>query len=580
MLRQLVLPIFSIVLALELASTSVRAQEAQPAAFPAVSESISRGDALVSHQQFAEALAAYREADKNSNHTCGLCFLRVASTERLLGDFVAALEAAQRAIEIAGNDHWLAGQAHFLRGSIFASESSDLSSAALKQAENEFRAALSADPNKSVARFYLGEVLLLQGRDADGVAELNSFINGPFAEPGRIEQARRLITSPVLAREPAGPAFSVVTLEGRKITASALRGKVVLLDFWATWCPPCRESVPALVKLHQEFADRPFQIVGVSADRDEDDWKSFIRSNHMDWAESIDRDREMQALFEVDAFPTYIVLDRSGVIGFRQSGFGGPTAQNLERAINRALSKPFEAQPAAATAPPPAVVAPPVSPARPIAPAQLASIPLDALAAAAMNPDSGVGELSDSNFIFPSDDVENGDAEHGIYRNDLLRLRYKWPQSLSAVTPESLEQMNQAALEWMKKHAASNSSAPIPFPKIIFVASADRRNHAPFVRISVAMSGALDRDSALKRQKDLEERGATVSAPLQEIALGKLSLLRTDLEFPWASPPVWTASLQFMAAGQFRVTLEIFALSKSELDSLLPSAESLVAAKK
>ncbi len=580
MLRQLALPIFSIVLALELASTSVRAQEAQPAAFPAVSESISRGDALVSHQQFAEALTAYREADKNSNHTCGLCFLRMASTERLLGDFVAALEAAQRAIEIAGNDHWLAGQAHFLRGSIFASESSDLSSAALKQAENEFRAALSADPNKSVARFYLGEVLLLQGRDADGVAELNSFINGPFAEPGRIEQARRLITSPVLAREPAGPAFSVVTLEGRKITASALRGKVVLLDFWATWCPPCRESVPALVKLHQEFADRPFQIVGVSADRDEDDWKSFIRSNHMDWAESIDRDREMQALFEVDAFPTYIVLDRSGVIGFRQSGFGGPTAQNLERAINRALSKPFEPQPAAATAPPPAVVAPPVSPARPIAPAQLASIPLDALAAAAMNPDSGVGELSDSNFIFPSDDVENGDAEHGIYRNDLLGLRYKWPQSLSAVTPESLEQMNQAALEWMKKHAASNSSAPIPFPKIIFLASADRRNHAPFVRISVAMSGALDRDSALKRQKDLEERGATVSAPLQEIALGKLSLLRTDLEFPWASPPVWTASLQFMAAGQFRVTLEIFALSKSELDSLLPSAESFVVSKK
>ncbi len=366
MLRQLALPVFSIVLALECAATCVRAQEAQPAASAAASESVSRGDALVSHQQFAGALTAYREADKISNHSCGLCFLRMASTERVLGDFAAALEAAQRAIEIAGNDHWLAGQAHFLRGSIFASESSEPSSAALKQAESEFREALAADPNRSVARFYLGEVLLLQGRDAEGIAELNGFINGPFAEPGRVEQARRLISSPILAREPVGPAFSVVTLEGHRITASALRGKVVLLDFWATWCPPCRESVPALVKLHHEFADRPFEIVGVSADRDESDWKSFIKSNHMDWAESIDRDREMQSLFEVDAFPTYIVLDRSGVIGYRQSGFGAPTAQNLERAINRALSKPFEPQPVASTTPPPAaVVAPPISSARP-----------------------------------------------------------------------------------------------------------------------------------------------------------------------------------------------------------------------
>jgi len=580
MLRQLALPVFSIALGLGCAPPRLRAQEAQPAASPAVSESISRGDALTSHQKFAEALTAYREADKISNHTCGLCFLRMASTERVLGDFAAALEAAQRAIEIAGSDHWIAGQAHFLRGSIFASESSEPSSAALKQAENEFREALAADPNRSVARFYLGEVLLLQGRDAEGIAELNGFINGPFAEPGRVEHARRLIASPVLAREPAGPAFSVVTLEGREISASALRGKVVLLDFWATWCPPCRESVPALVKLHHEFADRPFEIVGVSADRDESDWKSFIKSNHMDWAESIDRDREMQALFEVDAFPTYIVLDRSGVIGYRQSGYGAPTAQNLERAINRALSKPFEPQPVASTTPPPAAVAPPASPARPIAPAQLASIPLDALAAAAINPESGAAELSDSNFIFPPDDVDNGDAEHGIYRNDFLGLRYKFPQSLAAVTPESLEQMNQVALEWMKKHAAANPSAPIPFPKIVFLASADPRNHAPFVRISVAMSGALDRDSALKRQKDLEERGASVSTPLQELALGKLSLLRTDLEYPWASPPVWTASLQFIAAGKFRVTLEIFARSKSELDSLIPSAESLVVSKK
>ena len=88
MLRQLALPVFSIALGLGCAPPRLRAQEARPAA---ASESISRGDALTSHQKFAEALTAYREADKNSNHTCGLCFLRMASTERVLGDFAAAL---------------------------------------------------------------------------------------------------------------------------------------------------------------------------------------------------------------------------------------------------------------------------------------------------------------------------------------------------------------------------------------------------------------------------------------------------------------------------------------------------------
>lgn len=110
---------------------------------------------------------------------------------------------------------------------------------------------------------------------------------------------------------------------------------------WGTWCPPCRASVPTLVNIHKKFSDRPFQIVGVSSDTDEDKWKTFIATNRMTWPEYIDLPGSLQALFEIHEFPTYIVLDRNGVIQMRQSGWDIEIGSQIEEAINKALKKPY-----------------------------------------------------------------------------------------------------------------------------------------------------------------------------------------------------------------------------------------------
>lgn len=311
---------------------------------------LAEGDKLFAKKQFEKAMEAYRKADKDSHHTCAECYLRMVRVEKYTGNLSMALDDAKHAVKAAGDDKKQAAMAHMVRGALLSQMAGKPKDKKLKEAEDEYRQALALDPAQVSAHFSLGFILLRQERDADGIAELNAYIGLPGADPKTIQKARTIIADPIRAREPFAPDFSFATLEGETISNSALRGKVVLLDFWGTWCPPCRESVPTLVNIHKKFSDRPFQIVGVSSDTDEDKWKTFIAANKMTWPEYIDLPGSVEALFDIHEFPTYIVLDRNGVIQMRQSGWDIEIAGQLEEAINKALKKPYNAENTPATA--------------------------------------------------------------------------------------------------------------------------------------------------------------------------------------------------------------------------------------
>lgn len=298
---------------------------------------ITQGDQLFAKKQFEKAMEAYRKADKDSHHTCAECFLRMVRVEKYTGDLSTALEDAKHAAKAAGDDRKLAAMAHMVRGALLSQMAAKAKDKKLNEAEAEFRQALALDPTQVSAHFSLGFILMRQERDADGIAELNVYIGLPGADPKTVQKARTMIADPIRAREPFAPDFSFATLEGATVSNSALRGKVVLLDFWGTWCPPCRESVPTLIGLQKKYSDRPFQIVGVSSDTDEDKWKIFIAAKKMTWPEYIDLPGAVLALFDIHEFPTYVVLDRNGVIQMRQSGYGIETGEAIEEAINKAL---------------------------------------------------------------------------------------------------------------------------------------------------------------------------------------------------------------------------------------------------
>jgi thiol-disulfide isomerase/thioredoxin len=117
-----------------------------------------------------------------------------------------------------------------------------------------------------------------------------------------------------------------------------LRGKVVLLDFWGTWCPPCRDSVGSLRDLNKRYAkEKAFVMISVSVHDEENVWRDFTVKNQMVWPQAFDRDNKIQRAFEVNRFPTYILIDHEGIMRFRVTGSGFDREATLIDAIHKAI---------------------------------------------------------------------------------------------------------------------------------------------------------------------------------------------------------------------------------------------------
>ena len=106
------------------------------------------------------------------------------------------------------------------------------------------------------------------------------------------------------------PVFSGKTPAGQKVQLADFRGKVVLLDFWGTWCKPCLKKLPELKKLHSALQGKDFAIVGVALD-ESNELADFLKKNKLPW-ENIADDNSICTKFKVDAFPTILLIDRSG----------------------------------------------------------------------------------------------------------------------------------------------------------------------------------------------------------------------------------------------------------------------------
>ncbi|HVA72015.1 MAG TPA: redoxin domain-containing protein [Candidatus Limnocylindrales bacterium] len=333
------LAVFTILLAISLPATGARAKDKKPIDQSVVVALITRGDIFAAHHDYGKALSAYNKAEKTARHTCPICLLREFQIERAVGNLNDALDDAKKAVKEAGADKAMAAEAHLARGVLLGEMTSNPKDKRLVQAMAEAQLALALDPSIHLGHFDLGFLMLKRRQDAQGIAELRTYLASNDPDVAANKLARELIADPRRAREPIAPDFTLTTLDGGQISLDSLHGKVALLDFWGTWCPPCRASVPTLISLHKKFDGQPVEFVGISSDTDQAAWRKFVATHHMDWPEYIDLSGDMQAEFTVHEFPTYVVIDGDGMIRFRQSGYGDATFVDLEGAIHKALKE-------------------------------------------------------------------------------------------------------------------------------------------------------------------------------------------------------------------------------------------------
>jgi len=133
------------------------------------------------------------------------------------------------------------------------------------------------------------------------------------------------------------PDFNEKDLQDKEFSLAKFKGKVVLVDFWATWCPPCVASVPGIQKLYNKYHDKGFEVVGISLDEDKSALEKFVKLRKMPWPQHFDGNRfdgPLALKYGVDVAPTTYLLDRNGKIIKRIT-----PADDLDDEVENALKK-------------------------------------------------------------------------------------------------------------------------------------------------------------------------------------------------------------------------------------------------
>ena len=311
-------------------------QESKPETFrnPAMedqdefSHALTKGRMLARIGNIDEAVAEFKRAASLKNGQCAECFQLIGQACFVSRKYKEAVDAYRQAIALKPENE---GDLNNALGVCLYLENDKK---VLEDAVAAFNRALDLTGGKLVKIYYnLGYALLKLGKEAEGKAALTRYLELDPKTPNETE-VRAVIANPKMMNEKFAPGFRVKSSTGDELSLDKYRGKIVLLDFWASWCGPCREEMPNVKNMWAKFGGEQFVIVGISLDHTEKAFENYVKRENLTWPQFFDEQGQLAQLYGVNGIPHTVLIDQDGIIravGFRGNGLSGKIEDLLKK---------------------------------------------------------------------------------------------------------------------------------------------------------------------------------------------------------------------------------------------------------
>jgi thiol-disulfide isomerase/thioredoxin len=262
------------------------------------------------------ALDEFKKADKQDGGQCKACQIKMIKYGVQLQEWKTAELAAQEMIAEA-KDVRETAQAHYQFAVVLFDEGIRRNKDEyFNRSHEETARAVATYPNFPDAILLDGRALAYLRQDDAAKDRFQAYLAIKTEDDADRQRALRYLARPELVRARMAPPFAVTTMDGKRVSLDDLQGKVVLLDFWATWCAPCREAMPRIRAIAKKFEGQPLVILSVSLDADEQKWREYVAANQMTWLQYRDGGfgGNISKLFSVEAIPHTFTIDADGVL--------------------------------------------------------------------------------------------------------------------------------------------------------------------------------------------------------------------------------------------------------------------------
>ncbi|MEW6208130.1 MAG: redoxin domain-containing protein [Acidobacteriota bacterium] len=292
------------------------------------SRAFARARSLARDGKSEEAIREFKKAASLKNNQCAECFHSIGQVYLENARYKDAVIAFRQALETKSEKEAEINNA--LGVALYQQNNPRL----FEEAASAFRRAIELGGNlMATARYNLGRALIRAGREEEGVAELKKYLE--LAPTGtEASQARVIIANPRLASETLAIEFRARSIAGDELSLERFKGKVVLLDFWATWCKPCMFEMPDIKKLWRKYSADQFIVIGISLDRSEDALRSYIEKEGIEWPQCLDSSGKIAGLYNARSIPYTVLIDHEGIVravGIRGGALSGKVGDLLKK---------------------------------------------------------------------------------------------------------------------------------------------------------------------------------------------------------------------------------------------------------